>query len=76
VRWIRFSQGGRTAYGIVEGNRVAEVAGDPFGGYEPAGRAHDLHGTMRPTSGRPPPSWASRPTSPSGPMSATALSVP
>jgi 2-keto-4-pentenoate hydratase/2-oxohepta-3-ene-1,7-dioic acid hydratase in catechol pathway len=42
VRWIQFSRGGRTAYGIVEGDRVAEVAGDPFRGYEPTGPIHDL----------------------------------
>ena len=42
VRWIRYSQQGRTAYGILEGERIREVAGDPFGGYEPTTRAHDL----------------------------------
>ncbi|MBO0763560.1 MAG: fumarylacetoacetate hydrolase family protein [Hyphomicrobiaceae bacterium] len=44
MRWVRFSQGGRTAYGIVEGERVVEAAGDPFGGYERTGRSHDLRG--------------------------------
>jgi 2-keto-4-pentenoate hydratase/2-oxohepta-3-ene-1,7-dioic acid hydratase in catechol pathway len=42
MRWIRFSQQGRTAYGILEGDRVSEVAGDPFVGYEPTTRIHDL----------------------------------
>ncbi len=42
VRWIRFSQSGRTAYGILEGDRIREVAGDPFAGYETTGRVHDL----------------------------------
>ena len=42
MRWIRFSQQGRTAYGIVEGDRIVEVAGDPFGGYERTTRAHEL----------------------------------
>jgi 2-keto-4-pentenoate hydratase/2-oxohepta-3-ene-1,7-dioic acid hydratase in catechol pathway len=42
VRWIRFSQHGRTAYGILEGDRVREVAGDPFRGYEASPRAHEL----------------------------------
>jgi 2-keto-4-pentenoate hydratase/2-oxohepta-3-ene-1,7-dioic acid hydratase in catechol pathway len=42
VRWIRFSQLGRTAYGILEGDRIREVAGDPFAGYEATARVHDL----------------------------------
>jgi 2-keto-4-pentenoate hydratase/2-oxohepta-3-ene-1,7-dioic acid hydratase in catechol pathway len=42
MRWIRFSQHGRTAYGILEGDRIREVTGDPFSGYETAGRVHDL----------------------------------
>jgi 2-keto-4-pentenoate hydratase/2-oxohepta-3-ene-1,7-dioic acid hydratase in catechol pathway len=42
VRWIRFTQQGRTAYGLVEGDRVREVAGDPFAGCEPTTRVHVL----------------------------------
>ena len=42
MRWIKFSHQGRTAYGILEGDRIAEVAGDPFAGYERTARAHDL----------------------------------
>jgi 2-keto-4-pentenoate hydratase/2-oxohepta-3-ene-1,7-dioic acid hydratase in catechol pathway len=42
VRWIRFSQNGRTAYGMLEGERIREVKGDPFGGYEASGSMHDL----------------------------------
>jgi 2-keto-4-pentenoate hydratase/2-oxohepta-3-ene-1,7-dioic acid hydratase in catechol pathway len=42
VRWIRFSQQGRTAYGFVEGDRITEVAGDPFHGYECTQRIHSL----------------------------------
>ena len=42
MRWVRFSQQGRTAYGILEGDRIGEVAGDPFRGYESTGRTHDL----------------------------------
>ena len=42
MRWIRFSQRGRLAYGILEGDRVSEVAGDPFQGYETTPRVHDL----------------------------------
>ena len=42
MRWIRFTAGGRTAYGIVDGEQVAEVSGDPFAGYEPTSRRHAL----------------------------------
>jgi len=42
MRWIRFSAAGRTAYGILEGDKVVEVNGDPFVGYERSGRVHDF----------------------------------
>jgi 2-keto-4-pentenoate hydratase/2-oxohepta-3-ene-1,7-dioic acid hydratase in catechol pathway len=34
VRWVRFEAEGRVAYGLVEGEEVVEVRGDPFEGYE------------------------------------------
>jgi len=42
MRWVRFSRHGDTAYGIVDGDRIREVAGDPFGGYETTTRLHAL----------------------------------
>jgi 2-keto-4-pentenoate hydratase/2-oxohepta-3-ene-1,7-dioic acid hydratase in catechol pathway len=42
MRWIRFTAAGRTAYGIVEGEEIVEVAGDPFRGYEIGTRRHRL----------------------------------
>jgi 2-keto-4-pentenoate hydratase/2-oxohepta-3-ene-1,7-dioic acid hydratase in catechol pathway len=42
MRWIRFSTAGRTAYGLVEGDRITEVKGDPFDGYETTGASHRL----------------------------------
>ena len=42
MRWIRFSQRGRRAYGILEGDRISEVAGDPFNGYELTSQVHAL----------------------------------
>ena len=42
MRWIRFSLQGRTAYGILDGDRVNEVRGDPFAGFEKTTRVHDL----------------------------------
>jgi 2-keto-4-pentenoate hydratase/2-oxohepta-3-ene-1,7-dioic acid hydratase in catechol pathway len=42
VRWIRFSNGGRIAYGILEGDRIVEVTGDPFSGHQKAGHTHAI----------------------------------
>jgi len=42
MRWIRFSVGGRTVYGVVEGETIAEVKGDPFDGWEPTATRHAL----------------------------------
>jgi 2-keto-4-pentenoate hydratase/2-oxohepta-3-ene-1,7-dioic acid hydratase in catechol pathway len=42
MRWIRFSAEGRTVYGILEGERIAEVSGNPFAGYERTSRMHAL----------------------------------
>jgi 2-keto-4-pentenoate hydratase/2-oxohepta-3-ene-1,7-dioic acid hydratase in catechol pathway len=33
MRWVRYDANGRAAYGIVEGDQVTEVEGDPFAGY-------------------------------------------
>ena len=43
MRWIRFSVEGKTAYGILEGERIIEVSGDPFNGYEQTTQTHALH---------------------------------
>jgi 2-keto-4-pentenoate hydratase/2-oxohepta-3-ene-1,7-dioic acid hydratase in catechol pathway len=34
MRWIRYETNGQAAYGIVDGDMVTEVRGDPFTGYE------------------------------------------
>lgn len=34
MRWIRYAADGRESYGILEGDDVVEVRGDPFAGYE------------------------------------------
>ena len=34
MQWIRYETDGKAVYGIVEGNEVIEVGGDPFSGYE------------------------------------------
>ena len=38
MRWARFAHDGRTAFGIVEGDRVAEVSGGLFDPPSPTGR--------------------------------------
>lgn len=42
MRWIRFSLSGRTAYGIMEGDSVVEVAGDPFSDWDKTGQVHQF----------------------------------
>jgi 2-keto-4-pentenoate hydratase/2-oxohepta-3-ene-1,7-dioic acid hydratase in catechol pathway len=42
MRWIRFTAAGKTAYGILEGEQILEVAGDPFRGYDRTARRHAL----------------------------------
>jgi len=42
MRWIRFTAAGRTAWGLVEDERVIEVTGDPFNGHERTPRSHAL----------------------------------
>ncbi|HVB17362.1 MAG TPA: fumarylacetoacetate hydrolase family protein, partial [Stellaceae bacterium] len=34
MRWLRYAADGHEAYGIIEGDEVVEVKGDPFAGYE------------------------------------------
>ena len=34
MRWVRYEASGHPVYGIVEGDMVTEVRGDPFAGYE------------------------------------------
>src|SRR5262249_29411118 len=34
MRWLRYAADGQEAYGIIEGNEVVEVKGEPFAGYE------------------------------------------
>lgn len=42
MRLMKFSTQGREAYGIVEGDRVVEIAGDLFGDHERTNRTHAL----------------------------------
>ena len=42
MRWLRFERDGEASYGILEGDRVEAVRGDPFAGYEPSGERFPL----------------------------------
>ncbi|OZI66192.1 fumarylacetoacetate hydrolase family protein [Bordetella genomosp. 11] len=37
MKWLRYTQAGRTGYGILEDDRIVAVRGDPFQGYEKTG---------------------------------------
>ncbi len=38
MRWLKFTDGGRTAWGIVEGDRVVATQGSPFGEWQRTGQ--------------------------------------
>ena len=42
MRWVRFELDGKPAYGILEGDLVTEVEGDPFAGYRTTARRRPL----------------------------------
>src|SRR3979411_2695870 len=42
MRWLKFTAAGQTSWGIVEGDRVTAVSGDPFGEWQRTPRAHAL----------------------------------
>lgn len=42
MRWCRFEEDGHPVHGIVEGDSVVAVDGDPYTGHAPTGRVHRL----------------------------------
>jgi len=34
IKWVRFETGGKISYGLVEGDRIRQVSGDPFRGWK------------------------------------------
>jgi 2-keto-4-pentenoate hydratase/2-oxohepta-3-ene-1,7-dioic acid hydratase in catechol pathway len=42
MKWIRYTQGPRTGYGILEGEKITVVRGDPFHGHEKTGEVAQL----------------------------------
>ena len=42
MRWLKFSAAGETSWGIVEGDKVITVSGDPFGEWQRTPQTHAL----------------------------------
>ncbi|HEY5208960.1 MAG TPA: fumarylacetoacetate hydrolase family protein [Stellaceae bacterium] len=42
MRWIKFTAGDHTSWGILEGDRIIETRGDALGAWDKAGRTHAL----------------------------------
>ena len=42
MRWLKFTAAGKTSWGIVEGERVIAVNGDPFGEWQRGAQSHAL----------------------------------
>ena len=42
MRWLKFTASGKTSWGLVEGDQVIAVDGDPFGEWQRTSRAHPL----------------------------------
>ncbi|HEX9350333.1 MAG TPA: DUF2437 domain-containing protein, partial [Gaiellaceae bacterium] len=42
MKWCRFVAGERVSYGLVDDERVIEVAGSPFGDHASTGTSHPL----------------------------------
>ena len=42
MRFIRFTAAAQTSWGILEGDSVVAISGDPFDKFERTGRAHAL----------------------------------
>ena len=42
MRWMRFEVDGNISYGIVEGDAIKAVDGNPFEGYSETGMRHDI----------------------------------
>src|SRR6185312_4025211 len=42
MRWLKFTAAGQTSWGIVEGDKVITVSGDPFGEHKRMSQSHAL----------------------------------
>ena len=44
MRWLKFTAAGNTSWGIVEGDKVVAISGDPFGEWQRTQQTHALAG--------------------------------
>ena len=42
MRWAKYTAAGRTSWGLIEGDSIAEVSGDPFGEWRKGSATHKL----------------------------------
>ena len=42
MRWLKFTAAGKTSWGLVEGDKVFAVTGDPFGEWQKTAQSHAL----------------------------------
>ena len=42
MRWLKFTAAGQTSWGIVEGDKVVAVSGDPFGEHKRTAQSYAL----------------------------------
>lgn len=42
MRWLKFTASGKTSWGIVEGDHIVAIEGDPFGDWQRTARMHRL----------------------------------
>ncbi len=42
MKWCRYTANGSTSYGIIEGDTVQEISGDPFGEHAKTGASHRI----------------------------------
>ncbi len=42
MRWLRFTAGGQTSWGLIDGERVIAASGDPFSEWQRTQQSHAL----------------------------------
>ena len=48
MRWLKFTTAGKTSWGIVEGEHVVAVDGDPFGEWQRGTESRCMRGSTGP----------------------------
>ena len=58
MKWCRFTAGGSTAFGIIDGDTIAEVSGSPFDSYTSTSKTHKLDAVQLEVPAVPPTFYA------------------